>query len=493
MIAAAYYLSKLILCSGLLFLYYQLALKNKLFHVWNRFYLLGAVVLSLLIPMWQLPLIHVEEKSAKAIQLLTVIQSADVYLEEAYREKQPFLSAGQWIGLGYGLISAAGLVMLLLSIKKINLLIKKHRIQRLDNVRILSTNEPGTPFSFLNYIFWNEKIDLHSESGQQILLHELTHVKERHTWDKLFLYLILILFWINPFFWLIRREIAMIHEFTADKKALRQGNGPSLASMILQISFPQHYHSITNPFYQSSIKRRILMLTKMHQPRLHYVSRILALPFIAVVILAFGFRMKTKTTVPLVKPITVVIDAGHGKTATGEVSGVRVNDVYEDEIVLALSKIIKEINANKMIRVEFTRPSDELVDLSTRVSIAREKKSDLFISLHVAAAEEGTSDTGIEVYVSSKNTPYQKGSELLGSVLKEELSSVYRTNPELIKGKTGIWVLDRNICPSVLIECGYLTNEKDRLFITNELNQKLVAEKIISAIERYAATIAKNS
>ena len=97
------------------------------------------------------------------------------------------------------------------------------------------------------------------------------------------------------------------------------------------------------------------------------------------------------------------------------------------------------------------------------------------------------------MYVSSKNTPYQKESELLGSVLKEELSSVYRTNPELIKGKTGIWVLDRNICPSVLIECGYLTNEKDRLFITNELNQKLVAEKIISAIERYAAAIAKNS
>ena len=210
--AAAYYLSKLILCSGLLFLYYQLALKNKLFHAWNRFYLLGAVILSLLIPLWQLPLIHVEEKSAKAIQLLTVIHSADAYVEEAYREKQQFLSAGQWIGLGYGVISAAGLVMLLLSIKKINSLIKRHRVQRFDNVRILSTNEPGTPFSFLNYIFWNEKIDLHSASGQQIFLHELTHVKERHTWDKLFLYLILILFWINPFFHLIKKELKAIHQ-----------------------------------------------------------------------------------------------------------------------------------------------------------------------------------------------------------------------------------------------------------------------------------------
>jgi TonB-dependent SusC/RagA subfamily outer membrane receptor len=72
--------------------------------------------------------------------------------------------------------------------------------------------------------------------------------------------------------------------------------------------------------------------------------------------------------------------------------------------------------------------------------------------------------------------------------LKEELTSIYPTNPQLIKRPVGIWVVDNHVCPSVLVECGYITNQRDREFITNEANQKLVAEKILSAVERYAAS-----
>ena len=53
MIAFAYYLLKVCACSGILFLYYQLALKNKLFHQWNRFYLLASIIFSLVIPVIQ--------------------------------------------------------------------------------------------------------------------------------------------------------------------------------------------------------------------------------------------------------------------------------------------------------------------------------------------------------------------------------------------------------------------------------------------------------
>ncbi len=79
----------------------------------------------------------------------------------------------------------------------------------------------------------------------------------------------------------------------------------------------------------------------------------------------------------------------------------------------------------------------------------------------------------------------------MASVLKEELATVYTTFPELRKRQVGSWVLDKNVCPSVLIECGYVTNEKDRGFITGEANQKLIAEKIVTAIERYAAALEK--
>jgi beta-lactamase regulating signal transducer with metallopeptidase domain len=75
-------------------------------------------------------------------------------------------------------------------------------------------------FHFFNFIFWDEEIDIQTETGQQIFQHELVHVKEKHTLDKLFIQLLLVVFWCNPFFWLIRRELKLIHEFIADKKAV---------------------------------------------------------------------------------------------------------------------------------------------------------------------------------------------------------------------------------------------------------------------------------
>ena len=83
MIAFAFYLLKVIICSGILFLYYHLALRNKLFHQWNRFYLLAAVIISLVVPAAEITIAHLNaEEAPKTIQLLQVLQSADGYLEE---------------------------------------------------------------------------------------------------------------------------------------------------------------------------------------------------------------------------------------------------------------------------------------------------------------------------------------------------------------------------------------------------------------------------
>lgn len=488
MIAIAYYLLKVIVCSGILFLYYHAALRNKIFHQWNRFYLLAAVVLSLALPLMQIAFYHYSEASNQAIRLLRVVESADNYMETIYIRQHQSMTTTQWLGLVYLAVSVIILSTVVVSVAKIYFIVKTHRVQFVNSIKFISTQEEGTPFSFFRYIFWNDKIDIHSSTGQQIFQHELVHVKEAHTFDKLFLQIILIFFWCNPFFWLIRKELQMIHEFIADKKAVQQHDTATLAAMILQASYPHQFSHITNPFFQSSIKRRLLMLTKIQNPRISYLSRILALPLIAFVVFAFSFKTKNASIIPLEKSITVVIDAGHGKQANGIATGAREGNIEEDDIVLSLAKKIKELNANNKINIVLTRATEEIVDLHKRVDFAKEKNADLFISLHLAAAPEGRDFSGMEVYVSNKNTSYQQQSETLGSVMKEELSSVYATNPNLIKRQVGIWVLDKNICPSILVECGFITNQKDRNFITNEANQKLVAEKILDAIERYAAS-----
>lgn len=493
MTVVAYYLLKVIICSGILFMYYHFALRNKVFHQWNRFYLIAVVFLSVFLPLVQFTLPHSSENPGTTIQLLQVVQSADSYMEEVYVRNQQPIDIEYWVRIGYIVITIVILASLLLSVFKIYRILKKHKIQPVENIRFVSTNEKGTPFSFFRYIFWNDKIDIHSPTGQQIFQHELVHVKEAHTLDKLLLQVVLIFFWSNPFFWLIRRELHLIHEFIADQKSVSQHDTATLASMILQSVYPQQFTNITNPFFQSSIKRRLRMLTKIQNPRISYASRLLTLPLIAFIVLAFSFKTSNPANsfIPLDKEITVVIDAGHGKEA-GKLSGAQADGVFEDNIVLSLAKKIKELNKNSKINFVLTRTSQEIIDLKKRVTIAEENNADLFISLHVAAADNNNKGSGMEVFVSNKGTSFQQHSETLASVLKEELSSVYATNPNIIKRGVGIWVLDKNICPSVLIECGYITTKKDREFITNEANQELVAKKIINAIERYATAIEQN-
>ena len=89
--------------------------------------------------------------------------------------------------------------------------------------------------------------------------------------------------------------------------------------------------------------------------------------------------------------------------------------------------------------------------------------------------------------VSNKNTFNQQKSESLGAALIKEIGKSYKTFPALVKRKVGIWVLDKNVYPSVLIECGYITDKQDREFISKKENQELIDQKIIRAIELYAS------
>src|SRR5205085_5379648 len=105
------------------------------------------------------------------------------------------------------------------------------------------------------------------KTGKHIFKHEVAHVKEKHSYDKLFLNILLIVAWFNPFFWLIRKELNMIHEFVADKHAVENYDTEAFAAMILQAAYPQHQFQLVNHFFYSPIKRRLAMLTKNQNPR----------------------------------------------------------------------------------------------------------------------------------------------------------------------------------------------------------------------------------
>jgi N-acetylmuramoyl-L-alanine amidase len=484
-----YYLLKMIMCSGIFFLYYYLFQRNSVFHQWNRFYLLLAVSVSILIPFLRFPIYQdVGPGPRQTIELLQVVDSAHEYLEEVSMQGTQGMNQYNWAAWIYVMISVFFLLILFRSLFHIARIIATHKARRLEKAYFINTNIPGTPFSFFNFVFWNRAIDPQSETGQQILLHELVHVRQKHSFDSVFLQLVLVFFWSNPFFWLIRREMRLIHEYIADRQSVGDGGAPAFAAMILHSAYPAKFHSLTSPYFQTSIKRRLSMLTKMQKPGFNKTARILALPVMLATILAFTVRTENLPSVTLENPVTVVIDAGHGKLENGKFSGARHGELYEDQLNLSISKKIMERNRNQKINIVLTRATDVNIGLKERVELSKEKNADLFLSIHTGANPEQAEKNGLEVFVSGKNIPRQQDCELFGSLLRQELSAVYTTFPGLKKPATGIWVLDQNSCPTALLELGYITNEKDLNFISDPQNQDKVADRILLAIERYFAS-----
>ncbi|MEJ7675117.1 MAG: M56 family metallopeptidase [Chitinophagaceae bacterium] len=148
-------------------------------------------------------------------------------------------------------------------------------------------------FLFLIIFSGNDKIDINSATGKQIFKHEVAHVQEKHSYDKIFINIVLIFFWCNPFFWLIRKELNIIHEFIADKKALDDSDTAAFAAMILQATYPLQQFTITNNFFYSPLKRRLAHVNKKQKSEINYASRLAGLASCSFGIFSFYFKSET--------------------------------------------------------------------------------------------------------------------------------------------------------------------------------------------------------
>ena len=142
-------------------------------------------------------------------------------------------------------------------------------------------------FSFFNHIVIKSR-DLTEEEMQQVLVHELTHAQQRHSWDTLLVQLVHCLLWFNPFIWLYEREMSVVHEYLADEAVLRQGDEEAYRHY-LQLLFKQatgvRFNPLVNSFHFSTIKNRISMMKKQKSHK-GWAKALAALPVAALLLFA---------------------------------------------------------------------------------------------------------------------------------------------------------------------------------------------------------------
>lgn len=525
------FLLKSSLVSGLLYGYYRLFLRNRVFHQYNRCYLMGVILVSLILPLVPLPaffsLPHVGGSPvlSGAIHAITPGEWAEGgilteraesegserglsggYPGQGYPVLRAFLSAWQtWVWGIYLLIAAVSLYRLLRQLRYVRRLRRKYPSgQKIDGIRLFLTNEPGTPFSFGHTLFWNEEIDIDSTAGRQVFRHELFHIRQQHTLDLLLMKAVLVVCWPVPFFYLIYREIRTIHEYLADRHAISDDDRYQYAELLVWHTVYKQPLSLLHPFFQSPIKRRITMITQLKPTTPGYISRAMVLPVLLFLMCAFagprptGSRDVRKASVAVrnasagaavLTPFTVIIDAGHGGMDAGAVSK---TGAVEKNINLALALKVKQLSAEYHVHVLLTREDDELAggkrsireSLIYRTAMAKENRADLFVSLHTDADGSRKGGNGFQVYVSPDNQHYpacvQYGSDLI-----DALKADYTTGQDLKESKEHVRVLRETAMPAVLVLCGNISHPSDLAYISSVEGQEKIARDILRSIQKF--------
>jgi hypothetical protein len=279
------YILRSIIASGILYAWYLVALRNRKFHVYNRVYLLSVVVISLILPFADLNCIDIKKPESAAFNRFITVLS---YPPAGYR--------GTPVNT-YVIITCMTLVSLFLLTVMILKISRVYHVKRIDgyvrvgNVDFIRTSTGNAPFSFLNNLFWREDMSTTDSNGKRVFRHEMTHIRQRHTYDKLFVQVIACIGWMNPFYWLIRKELNVVHEFMADAGAVEEGDTGSFAMMLLQCHDHGRYLDPSHYFFQSPVLRRLNMVASPRSSASNFVRKCLVLPLISSLLILFSFKL----------------------------------------------------------------------------------------------------------------------------------------------------------------------------------------------------------
>ena len=485
MITILYYLLKVVLCSAILYIYYWFVLRNKQFHQYNRYYLMGISVLSWIVPFIKINIVKEQVFSApKILYYADVIADKNSSLEKEVVLKNAQFTLDNVLLTIAIIISLLFIVRFLKSLWNIRKLIRKYPLKKVASLFLVMTDVKGTPFSFFKYIFWNVSIDINSEVGKKILAHEVAHIEENHSFDKLMIELQLVIGWFNPITWLIRNELYLIHEFIADQKAIQNNDTSILAELLLVSAYPAQQHLLSNSFFFSPIKRRIQMFTKSKTTKYSYLRRLSILPILAATILLFAFRnaeQNSRTVVKLDKQYTVIIDAGHG----GQDPGASAADgTTEKDLALAIALKVKSLNNNPHINVILSRESDKFITVVDRANIANASKADLFVSIHMDN-DDTKKGTGATCYVPFKKNLYINESSVLAKNILSSTNELFPKSTLITTKDRGIWVIENANMPAVLFESGFISNPNDLKLV--KANEEKIANMLLGGINAYLA------
>ncbi len=278
------YAVELVTASGVLYGLYVLIFERRIPHLWSRAWLVTSLVLAALIPGLEIPVWSARADVATAVTASPPAVYTTMGATGHHGIPWRTILSAVWIaGSAAILLSAARQVL------KICRLHRTGTICHHDGLRILRTRERIVPFSFLDTIYIPENL-VDDELGA-VISHETSHIRHRHTIERIAVETLKAAMWWNPFAWLTARKLTEVEEYEADGDVISGGydmHGYMELIFRRQTGFnPQ----IANSLHHSLTKKRFIMMT--YKPSRYARLRILAaVPAVALLTVAFAFTTR---------------------------------------------------------------------------------------------------------------------------------------------------------------------------------------------------------
>lgn len=318
------YILEVLICSGLFLMLYRWLLAGKVSYRICRAYIVGTMLLAAAIPALDVPLYPPSRPSATSD--ITIFQEGPMpgsrdlaygFGEESIADltdgtpphtdaaglspdgsdaarnadgKTAVLKAATVL---YCLTAAASIILILLNIIRIRRLRRHSRLTRMNDWTLAESERIQTPFSFLRTVYIG--MDYAPSERLMILTHEASHVRHRHSYERIVLSVLRSLLWFNPFLWMAEKDLREVQEWEADHDVLDKGNDLTLYRIAIFKQLFGYNPDISSGLNCSITKKRFIMMTKS-QPGRHAALRLAAaIPLLTATFFAFGCGIRVQT------------------------------------------------------------------------------------------------------------------------------------------------------------------------------------------------------
>ncbi|WP_228011998.1 M56 family metallopeptidase [Flavobacterium hungaricum] len=257
-----------LLKSGILLLVfyavYKLMLENERMFRFNRAYLLGSLIFSLVIPLQLFSLQSLFLDKISIIQLDGIVIRTSTAVSDSINFNQVF-----WFGvvLVYAIVALILTVRFFKNLYAIHRISKNNKSQIIENNKVVLVKNIILPFSFWNAIFINKEDFENGRIPNELIAHEKAHLVQRHSLDILFVEVLQIIFWFNPLIVFFEKAIKLNHEFLADEAVNNQFNEISnYQNLLLHFASNKGTVALASNINYLITKKRFLMMSKKQSP-----------------------------------------------------------------------------------------------------------------------------------------------------------------------------------------------------------------------------------